>query len=213
MFIEILTSEENKSIRGFIMEVGFSQTMNSLVKRTQAWFTDMADLNILVLINLSETPRGKYVDNYGKEIPPSRLRKGKHMWLGEKWLTKYSGVPQEAILEKELTRRLQSLQAIMPCMGAAESTDGGISTTSENHKILMSIKEDLTEWLLGMDKENILQPSLVDILDGFVYIYARHDIPHSTTNTTPITETGTSSRLALPKVQTHNFIMTKNNLN
>ena len=68
-----------------------------------------------------------------------------------------------------------------------------------------------------MDKENTLQLCLVNILDAFIYIYTRHGISYSTTDTnnlvlstidttnpvssTPITQTGTITSL---NSQSHN---------
>ena len=59
------------------MEVGFSQSLDSLCQKAIDWFRDLSELHICILINITENSR-EYVDSAGEKIPKSKAQKGKN---------------------------------------------------------------------------------------------------------------------------------------
>jgi len=144
-----------------VIEVGFSQGLDSLRRKATELFQDIPELHMCILIDITEQAQ-EYTDCFGEKISKSKAKKLRNEWA--EWLTRDSEDGDDGDAGGTLTLE----EEIVLRMGGRM-----METQSQGELVLTRIKEDLTKRLLEQDEEGGLVPSLVEPMDATIYVYAR----------------------------------------
>ncbi|RPB24388.1 hypothetical protein L211DRAFT_837800 [Terfezia boudieri ATCC MYA-4762] len=145
--------QDFKFRRSIIFEVGLTQTLHALRDRARIWLHETEEeVHLVVLIKLLEVPPAKYTTMAGETISRSRARKNQFEWQTSKLL--FEG----RTLEQEIHQRISG------CNPESQTSP---------QQILFDIKNSIREYLLQMDRENMLFPPLVEPIDSTIYVYRR----------------------------------------